>query len=384
MDFSLSEEQALLQDSVVKYLESNYDFEQRQQTTATDPGFSREHWANFAEFGWLTIPIAEDRGGYGGRVEDVAVVMEAFGRHLVVEPYLANILLAAQLIARGGSTPTHETVLEGLLDGSRHAALAAFERQSRQNLCNVTTRAERDPNGFRLSGQKVLVGNGAMADTLIVTARTGGDSLDRNGLSVFMLDARAPGIVRTTIPMMDGTRSANIEFRDVAVDAEAMLGTLGQGADLLEPVVAEAQIAICAQLLGCMDALFRKTVEYTRTREQFGVPIGSFQALQHRMVDMFMATEQSRSILYRAICEHQQGEPGASQTIIAMKALIARYARQVSTEAIQLHGGMGMTDELDIGHYVKTSMVLTQMFGNADASLRAFCEARYADAARLG
>lgn len=377
MDFSLTEEQALLKDSVSKYIKNEYHFDQRQILSATAEGFSRDHWSSFAELGWLTIPFAEDIGGYGGKIEDTAVLMEEFGKGLVLEPYLANILLAGQLLARGGKGDDATTSVASIMNGSRQSALAVFERQGRQNLADVLTTAKSNSDSYTLNGTKVLVLNGGAAQTLVVTARTSGGQFDGTGISLFLVDASQPGVAKTIIPMMDGSRVAHIRLSDVTVPAGALLGEFDRAWSLLEPVILEARIAICAEAVGIMDTLYRKTVQYTKTRKQFGVAIGSFQALQHRMVDMFMAAEQSRSILYRAICEYQQGDSSAAATIAAMKAVIGKHGRYIAEEAIQLHGGMGMTDELDIGHYVKRAMMLNQLFGDADDSLREFCITTY-------
>jgi alkylation response protein AidB-like acyl-CoA dehydrogenase len=374
VDFSLSEEQTLLKDSVTRYVSNDYSFEGRKQIAANEAGFSTEHWAAFADLGWLSVPFPEAVGGYGGKIEDVAILFEAFGRGLVLEPYLATVMLAGQLLAGAGKTDA----VASILDGTHQCALAALERQSRQNFHDVLTAAVPSSDGYSLNGTKVLVMNGGPAQTLVVTARTAGEQFDRDGISLFALDAAAAGVSKTVIPLMDGSRVANLDLKDVKLPPTALLGELNGAAAALDPVLQQARIAVCAEAIGIIDTLRTKTVEYSQTRTQFGVAIGSFQALQHRMVDMLMAAEQSRSILYRAICEYQQEEQSAAATIAAMKALIGKNGRCVGEEAIQLHGGMGMTDELDIGHYVKRLMVLNQTLGDTDASLREFCKQAYA------
>ncbi len=374
MDFSLSEEQTLLQDSVVRYVTNDYDFRERQAAVATERGFSDAHWQQFAELGWLGVPLPEDCGGFGGRIEDTAVICEALGSGLVVEPYLPTILLAGRSLAAGGRTQ----LVSDIIEGETHGALAALERQSRQNFYDVATQAKSVDGGYVLDGSKALVLNGPAADVLIVTARTSGTNLDREGVSLFELPADSNGVTRHSIRLMDGSRAANVVLDNVEVGADRLIGDVDRAFEVLDPVIAEATISVCAEAVGIIDALCEKTIEYARTRNQFGVAIGSFQALQHRMVDMLMAKEQARSMLYRGVCEYQQADPAYCETLAAMKAVVGRHGRHVGEEAIQLHGGMGMTDELDIGHYVKRLMVLNQLFGDIDASLDTFAGTRYA------
>lgn len=380
MDFSLNEDQVLLRDSITKYIVNDYPFAERQRIAREAQGLSPRHWSAFAEFGWLTIPFAEDVGGFGGSIEDTAILMEAFGTGLVLEPYLANVLFAGQLIARSGSGSAVEHQLVPMMAGQRQLALAALERQARQNFADVLTSATANAGGYLLNGTKVLVLNGMAADTLVVSARTAGAQLDHGGISLYAVDATASGIRKTPVTLMDGTQAANIEFTNVQTQAGSLLGEVDAGWSLLEPVVQEARIAIGAQSLGIMDELFRKTLEYVKTRKQFGVAIGSFQALQHRLVDMFMASQQARSAVYRAICEFQQNDSSAGSTIAAMKVLVGRYGEQIGAEAIQMHGGMGMTDELDIGHYVKSGMMLNQWLGSSDECLEEFATLAYPSA----
>ena len=374
MDFSLSEEQTLLKDSIDRYLTNDYDFSERCNIADGDADVSTRHWSSFAELGWLSVPFAETLGGYGGKLEDAALVFEALGRGLCLEPYLASVMLAGQLLANDQRAKE----VEKIIDGSLHGALAALERHSRQDFYNIATTAAAVGDNFVLNGQKSLVLNGAVADVLIVTARTSGLQNEREGASLFMVDSSSTGITRSVVPMMDGSKPAMIEFDDVTVSADNLLGSLNRAADLLDPVLLQTRVVIGAEMLGIMETLCNKTVEYSKTRTQFDVTIGSFQALQHRMVDMLMAVEQSRSMVYRAICECQQDDPQAAATVAGMKALVGRHARYIGEEAIQLHGGMGMTDELDIGHYVKRLMMLNHLFGDADSCLREFCQQRYA------
>ena len=374
MDFSLSEEQSLLKDSIGKYIANDYDFRDRQTTAQTELGYSSTHWAQLADLGWLSIPFSDDIGGYGGQIEDTAILCEEFGKGLVLEPFLPTVLLAGKLLEAMG----RNDLVQSIIEGTAHCALAALERHSRQNFSDIQTTARRQNDGFVLHGEKTLVLRGGSADTLVVSARSSGERGDEDGISLFVVDANVSDITKSTIPTMDGGRVANIAFDNVTVTNDALMGELGKGWPALSNVIQQARIATCAEAVGIMDTLSTKTVEYTKTRTQFGTPIGSFQALQHRMVDMLMAAEQSRSILYRAICEYQQDDPSATATIAAMKALVGKNGRYVGEEAIQLHGGMGMTDELDIGHYVKRLMVLNHLFGDADNCVQEFSDITYA------
>ena len=374
MEFELSEEQTLLKDSVSKYLADNYDFKSRQKLVETNLGYSEEHWNNFAELGWLSVPFDEAMGGFGGRVEDTAIICEQFGRSLVLEPFLSNVVLAGAMLSLAGD----KELVSQIISGEAQCAFAGLERQSRQDIFDIKTTATDKGSVYVINGEKTLVQNGTNARFIVLSTRTEGESREADGITLFCLDTEKVEVVRTNVSLMDGSKVANLRFNDLEVPEDTIIGEKGDGADLLSKILLEARIAAGAEMVGIMDVLREKTVEYSRTRKQFGVAIGSFQALQHRMVEMFMATETSRSMLYRAICEYQQGENTASSTIAAMKSLVGQKARLIGEEAIQLHGGMGMTDELDIGHYVKRLMVLNHLFGDVDSTYRDFCKASYA------
>ncbi len=375
MDFSLSEEQQLLKDSVDKYIAERYDYETRRQYLAEQQGFSAKVWRDFAELGWLTVPLPEAYGGFGGSVTDTAILMEAFGRGLVAEPYLATVLLAGQLIARGDNEELKARWLEPIMAGEAQAAFAYQERHSRFELDQIASRAQREGDGFVLSGDKALVFNGMAADVLIVSAQS--DS----GISLFAVPADAAGVTRRAFRLMDGQPIANIELDQVRVAGDALLCSEGQALALIQSVIDEATVAIAAEAVGAMDYLVKATTEYANTRKQFGLPIGKFQALQHRMVDMYMATEQCRSLLVRALCSVSEKEQQAPQDIAALKAMVGKYGRQVAEEAVQLHGGMGVTDELNIGGYLKRLMQIDMLFGDSRWQRRRFCELRYAESA---
>jgi alkylation response protein AidB-like acyl-CoA dehydrogenase len=381
MNFDFSEEQGMLRDSVARFVQDDYDWDARRAIVATDAGMSRETWQTFAELGWLSVPFAEEHGGFGGGPVDVMVIMEELGKGLVVEPYLATVVLFGGLLRAAGSAEQQARHIPGIIDGSTLGAFAYIERQSRYELSDVATRATADGDGYVLSGEKVAVLNGANADQLIVTARTAGEQFDDHGISLFLVPTDAAGVERISYRMMDGQVVANIVFTDVRVPADALLGALHGARPLIDAAVHEALVALGAEALGIMGQLNSKTLEYTRTREQFGVPIGSFQALQHRMVDTFMSYEQAKSMVYRAVCALDNGDDDAPRIIHAMKVMIEKCGRHIFEEAIQLHGGMGLTDELDIGHYAKRLMMINATLGDGDFHQARFNALSYGSAA---
>jgi alkylation response protein AidB-like acyl-CoA dehydrogenase len=373
MDFSFSEEQTLLQNSIQRFIQNDYQFEQRQVTIGTEPGFSRDHWATFAELGWLALPFTEDVGGLGGTPIETMILMEEFGKGIVVEPYVPTILLAGGLIARGGNPQHIEGVLAEIMAGTKQAALAFVEPQARFNLADVTTIATRDDPDYVINGFKGVVINGPSADVIVVPVRTSGDQRDENGITLFLLDANAAGVERRDYPTVDGLRASEITLTDVRVAETDILGDLDKGFALLELAVDDAILAIGSEAVGGMEILYKTTVEYCKTREQFGQPIGKFQVLQHRMVDMFMEYEQTKSLMYMAAMRMDEGEGReAKKAISAFKVQVGKAGRFIGQSAIQLHGGMGMTDELNVGHYFKRLTMIDTMFGNTDYHLKKF------------
>ena len=358
-------------------MREDYDFDARRAIADSELGMSPDQWQSFAQLGWLSIPFAEEHGGFGGGAVDTMVVMEEFGKGLLVEPYFATVVLFGSVLQKSGNTAVQEQLIPSIIAGECLGALAYVERQSRFELNDVLTTASADGDGYRISGEKVVVLNGANADQLIVSARTSGEQNDESGISLFLVAADAAGVERTDYRQMDGQRVANIRFNDVQVAGSALLGELGDGFKLLTEVAMEANLALSAEALGIMGELNRKTLEYTKTREQFGVAIGSFQALQHRMVDTFMDYEQTKSLLYRAVCALTNGEEDATTAVHALKVMVDRAGTRVYSEAIQLHGGMGLTDELDVGHYAKRLMMIITTFGNGDYHQAKFNALRY-------
>ena len=378
MNFDFTEEQQMVRDSIARFVQDDYDWDTRKAIVASEKGLSPDNWKLFAELGWLSIPFAEEHGGFGGNIVDLSVVMEELGKGLVVEPYFPTVVLFGGLIAHAGNDAQRAEWLPRVIGGDVLGGFAYVERQSRFALHDCLTTATPSGDGFVLNGEKVVVFNGEQADHLVVLARTSGEQSDRTGLSLFIVEASAAGIDKMNYPMMDGQRVANVTFKDVALPADALLGEEGNALAVVEALVDEAIIALASEAVGIMGVLNTKTLEYAKTREQFGVAIGSYQALQHRMVDTMMAYEQCKSLLFKALCEYKQEPAMAAETIHALKVLIDRNAKHVFGEAIQIHGGMGMTDELDIGHYAKRLMMINTTFGDANFHRNRFVETAFA------
>jgi alkylation response protein AidB-like acyl-CoA dehydrogenase len=374
MDFALTEEQGMLQDSVSRFIDNDYDFEKRQKIAESEAGYSAELWGTFAELGWTSVPFAEEDGGFGGGPIELMLMMEQFGRGLVVEPFLANVVLAGGVLRRVADAEQKAQWLSPIIDGSRQAAFAFAEPQSRHVLADVKTTAVESDDGYRLNGKKALVINGGRADFIIVVARSSGDQKDESGLSLFVVDAAAQGVSRHSYPMVDGHQAAEIMLQDVLVPATACLGEAGNAFATIQSVIDEATLAVCAEASGIMQAMLSRTLEYAKNRVQFGVPIGSFQALQHRMVDMLMACEQTRSLLLWAAMVNSEGGADAARSISALKYLIGTSGRKVGQEAVQIHGGMGVSWEVDVAHYFKRLTAIEILFGNADFHLSRYIE----------
>src|SRR6201991_137556 len=375
MDFDLSEEQRLLKDSVDGLLTDSYDFEQRKKYVAEKGGWSKAVWSKLAEQGLLGLPFSEEDGGFGAGAIETMIVMEALGKALVVEPYLATVVLGGGFLRRGGSAEQKAAYIPSIIDGSKTLAFAQLEKNSRYDLADVSTTAKKKGDGWVIDGEKFVVLNGDSADTLIVTARTKGSQRDRNGIGLFLVPANAKGVTIKGYPTQDSLHASDISFAGVEVGADAVIGDPENALPLIEQVVDDARIAMCAEAVGAMDESLKSTVEYLKTRTQFGVPIGSFQVLQHRAADMFVAVEQARSMsMYATMAADFDDPKERANAVAAAKVQIGRSGKFVGQQAIQLHGGIGMTMEAKIGHYFKRLTMIENTFGDSDYHLRRVSE----------
>jgi pimeloyl-CoA dehydrogenase small subunit len=372
MDFDLTEEQRLLKESLDRLLGDRYAFEQRKSYGQSPDGWSREVWAQYAALGLLGLPFAERYGGSAGGPVETMIAMEAFGRALALEPFLATVVLGGGFLRHGGSAEQCAALIPRIADGSLTLAFAHTERHSRYDLADISTKAARDGAAWVLDGEKGVVLHGDTADKLIVTARVGGGRRDRDGVGVFIVDATAEGVSRRGYPTQDGLRAAEIALARVRVGPEGVLGEPGEALPLVERVVDEAIAALSAEAVGAMAAMHELTVDYLKTRRQFGREIGSFQILQHRAVDMLIALEQARSMAMFATMMAAEEDAGERRNALsAAKVQIGRSGRFIGQQAVQLHGGIGMTIEYKVGHYFKRVTMIDTMFGDADYHLRA-------------
>lgn len=366
MDFTYTEVQQMLQDQVQKFVQKSYDFETRNKIMESDEGYSKEFWQLFAELGWLAVPFSEDDGGLGGSAVDLMVMMEEFGKANLVEPYTSTAVLCGTLIARLAEGEQKQSLIERIISGEVQLACAYSEPQSRFNPTNIETSASESGGNIVLNGKKIGVLNGESADQFIVIARESGDSLDKEGISAFLVAADAEGLSQKSYPTVDGKRAAELELNNVPVIAR--IGASGAAASALQAAIDRAIVGICAEAVGALESLLQRTVEYSKTRKQFGTPIGTFQALQHRMADMFIECQLARSIVMMAAMSLDSQDSSEEQTraVSAAKSRIGKAIKAVGQEAIQIHGGIGMTDELDVGHYFKRVTALDIQFGDGE------------------
>ncbi|MDE5444371.1 pimeloyl-CoA dehydrogenase small subunit [Bradyrhizobium sp. CSA207] len=374
MDIQFTEEQELLRSSIQRFLREQYGFDERRKIVSTDEGWSRKHWEAFAELGLCAAPFQESSGGLGGGPLATMIVMQEFGRSLVVEPYFETVVLAGGLIEDVASSEQREALLPSIMEGEAIWALAWSEGRSRYDFNNVTTTARRQGDNFILSGTKAAVVGAPWADKLIVSARTSGDSRDRHGVSLFIVDRHSANLHVQSFKTLDGRRAAELALMNVEVPANQLLGGEGDGVVALEACRNRAIAALCAEAVGAMSVLNSATLEYSKTRKQFGVALGTFQVLQHRMVDMFIALEEAVSLMQHLNLSLAAREPNGSKLASGAKSKVGYAARFIAEQAVQLHGGMGMSDELNVGHYFKRISSINVQFGDPTYHLMRYAQ----------
>jgi alkylation response protein AidB-like acyl-CoA dehydrogenase len=374
VDIQLTEEQELLRGSIQRLLRDQYDFDARRKIVATDEGWSRKHWSAFAELGLCAAPFQESSGGLGGGPLATMIVMQEFGRNLVVEPFFETVVLAGGLIEDAGSPAQRDAYLPQIMAGESIWALAWAEGRSRFDFSNVATTARRQGESYVLSGTKAAVIGAPWADRLIVSARTSGGPRDRSGVSLFVVDRHSPNLHLQGFKTIDGRRAAEITLMNVQVPASQLLGTEGEGVAVLEACRDRAIAALCAEAVGAMTELNSSTLEYSKTRKQFGVALGTFQVLQHRMVDMFIALEEAISLTQHLNLSLAARKPHGSKLASGAKTKVGYAARFVAEQAVQLHGGMGMSDELNVGHYFKRIASINVQYGDPTYHLMRYAQ----------
>ena len=373
MNFSLNEEQRLLTDSVERFVRENCSLDQHRALVSSELGYSERSWRQMADLGWLGIDVPEAYGGIGGGPVETMVLMEAFGAGLVLDPYFPSVVLGGNLVAMAGSEAQKQAILPALVAGELKLAFAWVEAQAGYDLFDVETMAERRDGGYVMNGAKGVVLGAATADKLIVSARTTGGSRDRDGIGLFLVDHGASGVKLRDYRTVDGLRAAEVAFENVTVGDDAVLGDPRGALPVIEAVAERAIVALCAEAVGAMDVIVRSTAEYLKTRKQFGRPIGTFQVLQHQFTDMLIASEEARSMMYVATLRLGERDAGLrAKAVSGAKHLIGRHGRLIGQRAIQLHGGMGMTEEMSVGHYFKRLTMIDVMFGDEAYHLKRY------------
>lgn len=373
MDFQLNEEQQMLQDTVARMVRGEYSFEKRLGFSETELGYSEDFWKQLGELGITAVPFPEELGGFGGTGVEVQSVMTELGRGLCLEPYLQSVILGGGLISQAGNDSQKEQWLTAVASGELQVAVALQEPQSHYDLNRVETRAESSGDGYTLNGRKAVVIGGHSAGLLIVSARTSGDSDSAEGLSLFAIDPRTEGVVRRSYPTNDGAKGCDVFLNNVRLGEDALLGEEGQAGPMIEYQAGRAIAALCAEAVGCMEEANKLTLDYLKQRKQFGLPIGSFQVLQHRMVDMMSELEQARSmaILAASVADNEQSTE-RRRVLAAAKNVIGRAGQFISESGIQMHGGIGMTWEYSFAHYAKRLILINHQLGDDDHHLEAF------------
>ena len=373
MNFSLSEEQRILKDSAERFVRENCSLDQRRALVASESGYSERSWRQMAELGWLGVGVPEAFGGTGGGPVETMVLMEAFGAGLLVEPYFPSVVLGAGLVTEAGTEAQKAAILPAAVAGELKLAFAWVEPRSGFDLFDVRTTAARGDGGWVIDGAKGVVLGAAAADRLVVSVRTSGGPRDRNGIGLFLVDREAEGVRIRDYGTVDGLRAAEVAFENVTVGDDAVLGDSRDALPAIEAVAERAIAALCAEAVGVMDVVVRDTAEYLKTRKQFGRPIGTFQVLQHQLADMLIASEEARSMTYVATLRLGERDAVArAKAVSGAKHLVGRHGRLVGQRAIQLHGGMGMTEEMAVGHYFKRLTMIDVMFGDEAYHLKRY------------
>jgi alkylation response protein AidB-like acyl-CoA dehydrogenase len=374
VDFNYSGEQMAMQETLQRFIERDYGFERRRELARSDLGYSAEAWAQFAELGLLSLPFPEEFAGLGGNGVDIMLVMEQAGRGLLLEPYLSTVVMCGGLIRDAGSASLKARLLPAIGAGKLKMALACYEADGRYDLSQVACKAVSDGGGWRVSGLKTVVLDAASADQFLVSARSRGDHRDAGGVSLFLVDRKTPGVSLYGYPTQSGGRAADLKL-DVVLPADALIGERDAGLAVVERAVDRGIAALCAEAVGIIAALNEATLNYLKTRKQFGVAIGKFQALQHRMADMFIAAEQARSMAVNAaVYVDSENAAVRRRAVSAAKAYVGQAGRLVGQEAVQMHGAMGVVDDFIVSHYFKRLTMIDRTFGDAGHHLARFSD----------
>ncbi|MEC7368662.1 MAG: acyl-CoA dehydrogenase family protein [Pseudomonadota bacterium] len=372
MDLSLTQEQRLLQDSIQKFISTQYSISERNKFITNDQGYDNSNWQQFADLGWLAMTFSEEFGGLGGSLVDSMIMLEEFGKGLVVEPFMSTVILFGAAVELAGSQEQKQAIIPAIIEGNLIGTFAYAEPVEPTNLSAVQTKATAEDSGFRLSGTKSLVFNAVSADKILLSARTSGGDFDTNGISLFIVDPSENGLTRTDYTTVDGLRASEIYLEQVRVERDCLLGTTDTASKLIQGLANRGILGLAAEAIGAMEALYKSTIEYTKQRQQFDHPLADFQVLKHRMTEMFVEYNLVKSLCMKATMLETQGTADAQRNIHALKYLVGKTGRFISQNAVQLHGGMGMTEDLPIAHYFKRLLVIDAQFGNTDHHLNKF------------
>ncbi|HEY0746972.1 MAG TPA: acyl-CoA dehydrogenase family protein [Steroidobacteraceae bacterium] len=375
MEFNYTEEQLALQSTLQRFISRDYNFDKRRALAASSLGYSAEAWSQYAELGLLALPFPENIGGLGGNAVDIMLVMEQFGQGLLLEPYLSTVVLCGGLIRDAATDSAKQKLLPEIAAGRLKISLAAYEAAGRYDLSYVACTARQSAANWQLSGAKTVILDGGSADYFLVSARTSGNIGDHGGISLFLVPCDAPGLTVSAYPTQSGARAADLLLENVSVGSDALIGEASHALPVIERGVDRAIAALCAEAVGIINALNEATLNYLKTRKQFGVAIGTFQALKHKMADMLIAAEQSRSMaIIAAVHADSPDESERRRAVSAAKAYVGQAGRLVGQNAVQMHGGMGVVDEHIVSHYFKRLTMIDLSFGDADFHLAKFSD----------